>query len=40
MTIRTWEAYALRYATLQRRRIENFIVHDLHRRPGAQWITS
>ena len=25
-----WEAYALRYATVQRRRIENFIAHDSH----------
>ncbi|WP_062310682.1 N-acyl homoserine lactonase family protein [Polynucleobacter sinensis] len=25
-----WEAYALRYATVQRRRLENFIFHDLH----------
>lgn len=25
-----WEAYALRYATVNRRRIENFIAHDSH----------
>jgi glyoxylase-like metal-dependent hydrolase (beta-lactamase superfamily II) len=25
-----WEAYALRYATVKRRRIENFIAHDSH----------
>lgn len=30
MSTRTWEAYAMRYATVQRRRLENFIVHDLH----------
>ncbi len=30
MTLRTWEAYAMRYATVRRRRIENFIAHDLH----------
>ena len=33
MTIKTWEAYALRYANLKRRRIENFITHDLHDGP-------
>ena len=30
MSLKTWEAYAMRYATVQRRRSENFIVHDLH----------
>jgi glyoxylase-like metal-dependent hydrolase (beta-lactamase superfamily II) len=30
MSIRTWDAYALRYANVKRRRIENFIAHDLH----------
>lgn len=30
MAIKTWDAYALRYATVQRRRLENFIAHDLH----------
>lgn len=30
MTTKTWEAYAMRYATVQRRRIELFIGHDLH----------
>ena len=25
-----WEAYALRYATVQRRRQENFIADDMH----------
>lgn len=30
----TWEAYAIRYATVERRRIENFIFHDLHDAPG------
>ncbi len=29
-----WEAYAIRYATVERRRIENFIFHDLHDAPG------
>jgi len=28
--MKTWDAYAMRYATVQRRRLENFIVHDLH----------
>jgi hypothetical protein len=28
--VKLWEAYAMRYATVQRRRLENFIVHDLH----------
>jgi glyoxylase-like metal-dependent hydrolase (beta-lactamase superfamily II) len=31
---RVWEAYALRYATVARRRIENFIMHDLHDGPS------
>ena len=30
MSTKTWEAYAMRYATVQRRRIELFISHDLH----------
>lgn len=30
MALKTWDAYALRYATAQRRRLENFIAHDLH----------
>ncbi len=30
MKPRVWEAYALRYATVQRRRLELFIMHDLH----------
>lgn len=30
MSMPIWEAFALRYATVQRRRIENFIAHDLH----------
>jgi len=30
MSTKIWEAYAMRYATVQRRRIENFIAHDLH----------
>lgn len=30
MTLKTWEAFALRYATVNRRRLENFILHDLH----------
>lgn len=30
MNLKTWEAYAMRYATAQRRRSENFIAHDLH----------
>jgi glyoxylase-like metal-dependent hydrolase (beta-lactamase superfamily II) len=30
MSIRTWEAYALRYATRENRRNDNFILHDLH----------
>jgi glyoxylase-like metal-dependent hydrolase (beta-lactamase superfamily II) len=30
MAIKIWEAYAMRYATVNRRRIENFIAHDLH----------
>ena len=33
MTLPIWEAYALRYATVARRRIEMFIVHDLHDGP-------
>jgi len=31
---RVWEVYALRYATVPRRRIQNFIVHDLHDGPS------
>ena len=27
---RVWEVYALRYATVARRRLELFIMHDLH----------
>lgn len=30
MSIKIWEAYAMRYATVEKRRIENFIAHDLH----------
>ena len=30
MNIPIWDAYALRYAKVKRRRIENFISHDLH----------
>ena len=30
MTTKIWEAYALRYAHAPRRRLENFIAHDLH----------
>jgi len=30
MSTSTWEVFALRYATIPRRRLENFIVHDLH----------
>lgn len=30
MSLKIWEAYAMRYATVQRRRLENFIAHDLH----------
>ena len=30
MTTKIWEAYALRYAHMPRRRLENFIAHDLH----------
>lgn len=30
MSLKTWEAYAMRYATVQRRRSDNFIVRDLH----------
>ncbi|WP_151446286.1 N-acyl homoserine lactonase family protein [Lacisediminimonas profundi] len=30
MNPRSWEVYAMRYATVQRRRLENFIAHDLH----------
>jgi glyoxylase-like metal-dependent hydrolase (beta-lactamase superfamily II) len=33
MSLPTWEAYALRYATVQRRRLEIFIAHDLHDEP-------
>ncbi len=30
MSLKTWDAYALRYATVPRRRLELFIQHDLH----------
>lgn len=30
MSIKQWEAYAMRYATVQRKPSENFIVHDIH----------
>jgi len=30
MGIGTWEVFAMRYATINRRRLENFIAHDLH----------
>ncbi len=30
MSTRTWEAYAMRYATVQRKRQENFIAYDPH----------
>lgn len=30
MTMHNWEAYAMRYATVQRRRQENFIAYDPH----------
>ncbi len=30
MSLPQWEAYALRYATVQRRARENFIAHDVH----------
>ena len=30
MKLATWEVFAMRYATIERRRSENFIVHDLH----------
>jgi hypothetical protein len=30
MNIPIWDAYAIRYAKVKRRRIENFISHDLH----------
>jgi glyoxylase-like metal-dependent hydrolase (beta-lactamase superfamily II) len=30
MSVRTWEAYALRYATVQRRRQETFLAYDPH----------
>jgi glyoxylase-like metal-dependent hydrolase (beta-lactamase superfamily II) len=30
MSLGTWEVFAMRYATISRRRLENFIVHDLH----------
>lgn len=30
MSLKQWEAYALRYATVQRKASENFIAHDIH----------
>lgn len=30
MSLRQWEAYAMRYATVQRTARENFIAHDVH----------
>ena len=30
MSTRTWEAYAMRYATVTRKRQENFIAYDPH----------
>jgi glyoxylase-like metal-dependent hydrolase (beta-lactamase superfamily II) len=30
MILKAWNVFAMRYATVKRRRIENFIVHDLH----------
>lgn len=30
MSVRNWEAFAMRYATHHRRRNDNFIAHDLH----------
>jgi glyoxylase-like metal-dependent hydrolase (beta-lactamase superfamily II) len=30
MSLKTWEAYAMRYATVNRRRQENFIAYDAH----------
>lgn len=30
MSLRQWDAYALRYATVQRQARENFIAHDVH----------
>jgi hypothetical protein len=30
VTLRIWEAYAMRYATVRRRRSEIFIAQDLH----------
>lgn len=35
MSLPTWEAFALRYATAARRRLEIFINHDLHDGPQA-----
>lgn len=30
MSLKQWEAYAMRYATVQRKARENFIAHDIH----------
>lgn len=35
MTLPAWEVFALRYATVARRRLEMFINHDLHDGPQA-----
>jgi glyoxylase-like metal-dependent hydrolase (beta-lactamase superfamily II) len=34
-SLRIWEAYAMRYATVQRRKRENFIAHDIHDEEGT-----